>query len=465
MINKINKKRKYKVITVVLCVMLSSGFVSLQSFFVTANNTPEIKVHMDNTEGLETPPDITAASAILLNADTGEVLYEKNSRQIIYPASTVKIMTAIVVIESLENLESEVVISRYVVNNMTGNIMEPKISEGEAFTVEALLNAMLLRGMNDAALALAEYVSGNVTDFVSKMNEKAVELGCENTVFTNPTGMHSDLMRTTAFDMAKIAFHASKIQKIMDITSSPKYIIESTNKEKSERSLVNRNHFVSKGQYSQYYYEYARGINYGSTAEAGHCLTTVAGQTGLSYLGIVMGATSVPIAGTDNIILNCFNDAKSLFEWAFSLYSYKKVVSLSDKFDTVEIKLSANRDTVTLVPDAEIIALFPQNVDINGEEITRIVDIFEDELVAPIEKNQQLGVLTVLYNGEIIGTANLLSSAAVEISNILYILEQIKGVVSGIWFKASVIIFAVIFVFYVVISLWRKSKKERKRFY
>jgi D-alanyl-D-alanine carboxypeptidase (penicillin-binding protein 5/6) len=338
------------------------------------------------------------------------------------------------------------------------------MNEGEVFTVENLLNAMLLTGANDAALALAEYVAENVEDFVVKMNAKAIELGCENTVFANPTGMHAASMYTTASDMAKIAFHASKIQKFMDIVVSTKYTIPVTNKCKAERPQITRNHFISKERLSQYYYSYARGINFGYTAEAGYCFTTIAEQKGLSYLCILLGATSTPIAGGESERINCFSDARSLFEWAFSIYSLRTVVSTKDKIDTVEIKLSANRDEVTLIPDSDIPVLLPQNTDLD-KEITKDIEIFYDMLVAPIEKGQVLGKLTVLYNGEIVGTTKLLSNSEVERSLVLYVLDQIKGIVSGLWFRASVIAFIIIFTFYIVVTLIVRNKKEQKRFY
>ena len=452
-----------KITSVILCVLFV--FAGFNGFEVTvsAEDTPnDIKIHM-NTDGLDSPPDITANAAILLNAETGNIVYEKNSKKVIYPASTVKIMTAIIVLENVVNLESQTTISNYVFANATGNAMPYGVNQGEIFTVEELLNAMLLQGANDAALALAEHVGGTIPDFVDKMNKKAVELECYDTFFTNPTGMHSEQMRTTVSDMAKIAFYASKLQKLMDITSSPKYTIQPTNKEREARTVLNRNHFVSKGQYSQYYYEYARGMNYGYTPEAGYCLTTVAEQTGLSYLCILMGATSTALPG-DSEKINCFPDAKFLFEWAFSIYSYKTVISTKDKTCSVEIRLSANRDEITLVPDVDIPLLLPQNIDMD-KEITTDCIIFDDELVAPIEKGQVLGKLIVYYNGEEKGTANLLSSAEVEPSNILYVLDQIKVIISSSWFKASVVIFIIISAIYIVIGLLRKGKKEQRRFY
>ena len=460
--DKPSKKITNILLSAILCVL---SVWPLAAVYAEASSAPEndIKVHMKSSEGLQDPPDVTAAAAILLNAKTGDVIYEKNIGKILYPASTVKIMTAIVALENA-GLQSEVEISKYVIDQASGNLLSQPMSQGEVFSVEDLLNALLLRGVNDAALALAEFVAGNVTDFVVMMNKKAVELGCTDTVFINPTGLDSPDMHTTVSDMAKIAFHASKIQMIMDITASPKYDIPPTNKYSEPRALPNRNHFVSKSQYPQYYYEYAKGMNYGSTEAGGDCLVTLAEQNNLSYLCIVMKATATPVSGSDTYRINCFGDAKGLFEWAFSIYGYRTLVKTADVIKTVEVRLAANRDEITLHPDKEISVLLPQNVDIE-KEIDTVVEIFEEELVAPIEKGQQLGRITVLYNGEEVGSAALLSLSEVEPSNVLYVLDTIKSIVSGSWFKASVVIFIIISAFYVVIGLVRKNKKEQKRFY
>ena len=425
-------------------------------------NANGVAVHI-NIEESDGPPDITAAAAIIMDAETGRLVYEKNSRRPVYPASTVKIMTAVVVLENVADLKTPVTVSRNAAAAL-GNTLDPRAIEGEIFTVEHLLYGLLLRGANDAALALAEHVAGNVAGFVDKMNAKAKDLGCEGTVFTNPTGIHSPDMRTTVSDMAKIAFYASKTQKYMDIASAPRYEIEATNRSRDKRTMLNRNHFISRGQFTQYYYEHARGINFGSTNEAGLCLAAVAEQTELAYLGIVMGSTSSPVPGTDTVRMNCFSDARDLFEWIFSMYSYRTAVALKDIIESAAVKLSSNRDVVTLIPDREITILLPKNA-VMEDVITKQIDIYEDMFVAPIDKGDILGKITVLYNGEPIGTANLLSNADFELSDVLYIMEWIKEIVAGVWFRASVIIFFAIFAVYVLITLTRKSKAAQRRFY
>ena len=461
------KKKKKKIllyfVSFVFIVGVITNMVNITSVYAVEDD--DIKVHM-NTAGLPDPPNITAKAAIMVNLNTGELVYEKNSHEIIYPASTVKIMTAILVMEKVTNLQEKTIVSQYVVDNTIAaskRINDPEVKVGEVFTIEELLNAMLLSGANDAAMAMAEYVSGSVQEFVALMNEKAIELGCTNTIFANPTGMHDDSMYTTAADIAKIAEHASKIPEIMDISSEGKFTINPTNKTSTARSITNRNHFVSKATAaSRYFYPYARGINLGNTIEAGYCLATVAEQKGLIYLSVVMGSTAIPAPEAE--IPNSFSDARSLFDWVFEIYSYKNIVSTSRKIATVEIRLSANRDTVTLVPDSDIELLLPQNVDMDKEIVTQWTT-YEDRLIAPIEVDDILGEVTVLYNGEIQGRANLLSTAHVEVSNILYMIEQVKSVTSRAWFKASVIIFIVLFAGYVVISLVRSNRREPKRFY
>ena len=446
-----------------ICAALSVLFIFYCSgFAVLAAETNGISVYID-IGGLEGPPDITAQAAVLMDSGTGGLIYEKNSGKPVYPASTVKIMTAVVVLENVADLESRVEISKFVIQNASGNSLDPRVSAGEIFTVGDLLYGMLLRGANDAALALAEYTAGSITAFVDKMNAKAAELGCENTFFTNPTGMHSPEMHSTASDTAKITFYASKIHKFMDIAKSLRYEIPATNVN-NERVLLNRNHFISKGQYSQYYYEYAKGINYGSTTEAGLCLTTLAEQMDLSYLAVVMGSTPAPVPETDDLILNCFLDARALFDWIFSLYSYRTAVSAASVVSSVGVKLAANSDVVTLVSDAEIQVLLPKNADMD-KEVTLQKEIFDELLVAPIYKGDILGKITVLYKGEIVGAADLISTADVEHSNILYMLEKIKEAVSGAWFRASVIIFVIIFAFYLAVTLLHKNKSSRRRFY
>lgn len=440
--------------------MLTALLLTSSVFALDLSLPNEIKVNI-KTEGLNPPPDVTAEAAVIINTDTESVIYEKNSTRTVYPASSVKLMTAILALENIEDFEVTTVISKYVADNTSGNNIST--AEGEIIRLIDLLNAMLLFGANDAALALAEYVGGSVDDFVAMMNAKAIELGCKSTYYRNPSGLHNPEMTTTASDTAKIAMYASSFELIMEITSQTRYTIPATNKTIGERSLNNRNHFVSKVQDSQYYYPYARGMNVGSTREAGNCLVTVAQQKGLSYLAVLLGAASSTDPVTSAEKIQSFSDAKSLFEWVFSIYSYRTVVSTKDKIKSVEIALAANKDAITLVPDQDISILLPQNADIEKDIVTTI-EIDESLLIAPIAKGQVLGTMTVMYEGSFVGTVSLLSTADVERSNVLYTLGQIEDFVARPWFRASVIIGIVLLAGYIIISVVRRRSKAHKTF-
>ena len=425
---------------------------------------------------LEPPPDITANAAVIVNLQTGEVIFEKNAGRIIYPGPAVKLMTAIVAIEHIEDpgndisMDTRSVTSAYVASRVVAGTIGFNIAmrEGEVFTVEQLLYAIMVRNANDACLAIAELISGSVPAFVAKMNARARELGAENTIFTNPTGLHDPGMHTTALDIARIAKHASGMPLIMQISSVPFFEIPPTNMTASTRSLLNRNHLVSNADTSRYFYEHARGMNAGSTLESGFCLITVGQQhPELAYLCVVMGATLThsPALGVD--IINSFLDARKLLDWAFTIYAYRTIVRRRQQITTVRIELAAARDEVTLVTEDYIRLLIPRGTDISEEsdEIEWMVNVHEDRLFAPIEQGQVLGELTIMYLGAVAGRTSLVATADVEPSNILHALDQIRAIVSRPWFSASIIIFIALCAVYIAVNIIRKSRRERKRYF
>jgi len=447
-----------KILLVILAVLLLAGSA------VSANS---VIIHLDNLYGLDEPPDITAAAAVIVNMRSGVVLYEKNGSIPVYPASAVRVMTAILTVEHIENpsnnisLDTPVIISRNVVLNTTE--LNVNVREGEVFTVEDMLNAALLHGANDACLALAELISGSVPAFVEKMNARARELGAHNTNFTNPTGLHNPEMVTTALDMAKISFHAANMPLIMDISSSPRYEIPSTNMTANPRTLLNRNHFVSRASQTLHFFEGAKGLNSGATPEAGHILITVVGQPdNVEYLCVIMGATQTFSVARDTNIPNSFSDARRLLNWAFSIYSYRTVLRHRQPMKTLPVELSANNNEVTLIAAEEVRLLLPQNMSIDNE-IDKIITLNANPLTAPIEQGDILGEIALVHRGETVARANLLAASSVERSNLLHILNQIRTTVTRPWFIASVIIFLIMCAVYIVISIMRINRRDRIR--
>ena len=221
-----------------------------------ANDLEELTV---SQSALNANLKIYSDSAILLENSTGKILYEKNSEQKMYPASTTKIMTAILAIEN-GNLNDEVTVSKTALAEMKPEYSSAYLSEGEIMSVENLLKVLLVHSANDASNVLAEYVSGSIPQFVNLMNEKAKQLGCKNTNFITTNGIHDDNHYTTSKDLAIIARYCMKNSTFRNIVSSRTCTIPATNKSK-ERVYKSTNDLLNPT--SGYYYQGCVGIKTG----------------------------------------------------------------------------------------------------------------------------------------------------------------------------------------------------------
>ena len=232
-------------------------------------------VFADDTEVSSDPPEIQhAASAYLYNFENDRVLYEYNSSERVYPASTVKIMTAIVAFEKYsDNLDAEITVKQSMLDEVNGNRIG--FQAGEVVTAREMLSCMLVNSANDAAIILANAVAGSTSDFVELMNKKAAEIGAFDTYYTNPTGMHNDAMITTAKDTAIISKYAYSVPGLIDMTSTPKYVMPATNLS-DYRNIYNRNSMLSNYYSAGYYYTGTLGLNAGATSQGGYSISAVA---------------------------------------------------------------------------------------------------------------------------------------------------------------------------------------------
>ena len=202
------------------------------------------------------PPEISAEAAVLMDAHTGDILYEKNSRQKEFPASITKLMTVLLAIEKGALTDNITVSSEALANTEAGSA-SIALQEGEILTLEQILHAILLRSANEAANAAAEYADASLADFTTHMNEKALELGCENTHFVNPSGLHDETHVTTAYDMALISRALLRNETFRSIMGDTYYEIPPTNKQPEIRYLHGQHQMLNSN--SLYYYEYAIG--------------------------------------------------------------------------------------------------------------------------------------------------------------------------------------------------------------
>jgi D-alanyl-D-alanine carboxypeptidase (penicillin-binding protein 5/6) len=395
-------------------------------------------------------------AAVIKDLDTGRILYSKNETDPLYPASTVKIMTAILALEALGGEDPNTPITAGLsVNNARG--VTHGIMNRETFRLEDLLYMLMMRGANDATVVLAEHIAGSEAAFVTMMNDKAREIGCTNTIFTNATGLHMPAMLTTAEDvavMAHYAYHFEHAEKYLEMSSAFTWSLPDTNLRRNITPLLNRNHFVSGAVERQYRYRDARGMNSGGTPEAGNALVTTASRNGMNYLCVIMGAVDT----------NAFTDARDLLDWAFSLFEKKTVVTTRDfvKEVTIELAANMNNSTVKLSPAEDIEAILPATVNVRTD-VETVFSINGELLVAPITRGTVLGEVWFLYNGQVIGHTELLADSDIERNSMLYNLERVRRVVTSTWFIASAVCFVLFVGAYFIISTirYRRTRQER----
>lgn len=401
-------------------------------------------------------PEVDGYAAYVYNLETGSVMYSKNASDMVYPASTVKLMTAIVAYENIPDLSVSITASKSAVTATQGANMA--IKAGESFTAEQLLYGLLVTGANDAANVLAEHVAGGIDEFCVLMNEKAKQLGAVNTHYTNPTGLHSDEMKTTAKDTAIVARYFYYINTLFEISNTTRYIISPTPQTDAQRTLLNRNLLISRVRSEDYYYSAAKGMSLGNTPEAGECIvTTAADESGLTYLCVVMNAYS-----DDENNMAC-TDAKNLLEMCLNNFSYTGVLSEKSIICEIPVRLAVNTDYVTLLPGAELKALLPTDLDY-ASEITVEPRVSDDYASAPVYEGEVYGEAVVKYRNEtVLGSVPLVASKNVDKSNVLYFLDRAENLVTGRWFRVFAISAVILFIIYFLISVFVSSGKKRVR--
>lgn len=271
---------------------------------------------------LQTPPDIIADAAIVVDMATGYTLYEKNIQIQEYPASITKIMTATLVLENL-NMDEVVTFSHDAVYTIEPGSSSAYAEEGEQLTVEQCLYGLMLISGNDLANALGEKVSGSMDAFAQKMTEKAAELGCIGTQFKNAHGLHDEGHYTTAYDMAIIAMNAWKSSETFQkVCSTVRYDVPPTNMCNETRYWLNNNRMIRQGE--EYYYADCIGGKTGFTNEAGGTLVTFANLNGRQVVCVVLKSTNSASAYSDTI----------------KLYDYIKANAVQTDYDVLDAKVA-----------------------------------------------------------------------------------------------------------------------------
>lgn len=412
----------------------------------------------DNTENKTNDFfDISSKAGILINADTNEILYSKNEHQKLFNASTTKIVTALVAIDKL-NLNDQITAPADFQNpDVRGTNIA--IDQNETLTFEQLLNAMLIASANDAAHLIAIHISGNEENFAKLMNEKVKDLGLENTHFENSHGLHNENHYSTCYDLSIIANQFIKKNILKEICTKQSYTIPPTNKKKQERNYIfNTNLFVQNsgakmnynGNSIPIYDSNVKGIKTGFTNEAGYCLISYIELNGKRMISVILGADNKE---------NLYIDSKKLLYYGINEFKTQKIIA-KDEIVT-EIEVSSLKNSKLPLISANRIVKTMKN-DFNKELISKEISIDENSINDDIKINQKLGTVKFFYDGEFIGSTDLLSSISINKQNLI---GKIKySINNNIVIKIIYIIskvFIAFIIWFIVLSILNKNKKNK----
>lgn len=363
------------------------------------------------------PEIVFSPYAVVYNVENGIFVYEKDADAVIAPASTTKIMTAILALEHYAGaLDTEITVIYSAIRGLDGTVtMNLKV--GEVVTVRQLLYGMLVLGANDAAQVLAYEIGKAESMFAALMTKRAAELGAVSTVYQNATGLDHALARTTARDVARIAAYARSLPVFMEICSTVRFEMPATNKSDA-RSYWTRNHLLSTHNQIKYRYTAAEGMSSGYTDMGGYCLVSSAGSS-FHYIAVAMGGGK----NKDGDVA-AYYDVKNLLSWAQTAFEKKKILSADTVLCEIPVTLSREFDHVTLVPAEAVYTYLPKELDAGSVERTVVLDT--ERLEAPVEKGRPLGTVTLSVNGETVGEVRLVAGYSVHRSEVMAVRNALR---------------------------------------
>ncbi len=349
------------------------------------------------------PFEVDARSAILIDAGTGTILYEKNSHEALPPASVTKIMTMLLVMEALDRnqitLDDKVVVSEHA-SSMGGTqlYLEP----GEIKTIEELMKGIAIRSANDACVAIGEHLAGSEETFVQRMNDKAKELGMENTHFVNSNGLPEEGHVTSAYDISLMSRELLKYPEIHRwLTTWMDTVI--VGKKQSTQELVNTNRLIR-------FYDGATGIKTGYTSEAKHCLSASATRGNTTFISVIMGAPTSQVR---------FNEAAKLLDYGFANYHTIDAIEKDGILGNLPIQ-KGKLTEISGIAKNEFKLLVQK-----GEEAKVDKEIILPQyLQAPLEKGAKVGEVIISLNGKEMGRVDIITPDPIEKASFLDIINR-----------------------------------------
>jgi serine-type D-Ala-D-Ala carboxypeptidase (penicillin-binding protein 5/6) len=389
---------------------------------------------------LEKPPSVSADSVVLMDAATGTILYSKNPNSAYPPASTTKIMTALLTLENTK-------LTDVVIVGKNPPLMEPSkiyIAEGEILTVKDLLYGLLLQSGNDAAVALAEHIGGSVSNFAEMMNKRAKELGCTNTNFVNPHGLYNKDHKTSAKDLALIMKEIVKHPEFGEISTTGLYKIPATNKDKKIKEVYNHNKLVLKG--AKEYYNECIGGKTGWTSQSLFSYVSAAEKDGHVLIAALVHDANKAY----------YSDSPKLYNYGFSNFELKRLFSKGDEISTytmdeeIAVPLVANED-------------FYYITEKNSKEIPKVsvaqCTVTEKSLV----KGENLTTADISFKNSTLATVNLVSGIDYEYKPLISAVEKMTSPDDKNAKDPNYFLVVAVIIFLILLLLIIRAKIRRRR--
>jgi len=403
-----------------------------------------------------TGPTQQAHALVLANAETGDIIYAQNEHQRIHPAATTQIMTALLAVEALDrgdvNIHDLVTTSVAALSDISPATINIGLVAGESMRFEALLHAIMLESAYDAANVVAEHLGGTIENFVQLMNERAYELGAQNTTFTNPHGLAAEHHLSTAYDLFRITQYAVQNPRFVALYSE---LVR--HEPASSRTFISNNRMMDPT--APEFYEGLSGVKADFTSAAGWSFISTATREDVSLLAVVMG---VP-PGLDGV--NHFSETAAIYDWAFENLYFVELLPETAEITRVPVSLGDGVDSVGLRPRDPIVALLlrgtdPQNVQI---ACTVFSETEDSSLTAPIHQGTVLGEITLSYLGRTYGPIPLVAAENVTLSRGAFMRNELSNTLGSFWVLLVIVVLVLLLILYIVYAVMHSMKKKRRR--
>ena len=392
-------------------------------------------------------PSLNGKAAVLVDLDSGRVLYGHNENDERAVASLTKVMTVLLALEALDSgriaLEDMVTAQDDCQEGMEDDSSTSGIVPGTVISVKDLLYCAMLQSANEACNILGRYLAGSIAGFVDQMNQRAAELGCQHTHFANTNGLPAEGHYSSAYDQYLIFAEAMQHPMFLSISNTASYQADCTAVNGGEpignsNALINITSIYSNG--GRYLYEGASGGKTGYTRAAGYCLISTAQRSGVRLLAVALGCDGALNAN----------------------FSYRTLLSANEVVERLDVDLADGESVAMLRPAEDIRALLPN--DVPDEAVRREVALYSTELTAPLAAGTVLGEIRVSADGVVYGTTKLINSSAIELSRNAYLTQRLGEILSKGWVIALIAVLLVFTLIYLILVMrYRRLRRRHLR--